>query len=101
IEVDNLARVAYLKIGARSRVEGDSRSDAPTAEGGVSDLSALATRACARRSRRPKPGTPQRMSAALGKEMRAILQSTAPTREPSGAHGGAVPIRASASCRRP
>src|SRR5262249_15530736 len=41
------------KVGARSRIEGDSRSDPPTAEGGVSVLSALANSVCVRRSKSP------------------------------------------------
>jgi hypothetical protein len=42
-----------LAYGARSRAEGESRSDGPT-EGGVSDLRALGTSACARRSMGPE-----------------------------------------------
>jgi hypothetical protein len=44
---------------ARSRAEGDGRSDA-AAEGGVSALRAMATWACARRSRGPRVKTHRR-----------------------------------------
>src|SRR5262249_23509124 len=54
---------------ARSRAEGDSRLSAPTAEGGVSVLSALANSACGQRSREPEHYRPRSLAGLAAKNL--------------------------------